>query len=83
MTVRLHASRSDVERALEAGALAIEAVDDDEPRQAELLGRRPHLLGLHHHAGDRVDDDQRGVGDAAARRARRRRSCPCRACRSG
>ena len=60
-----------LQRALEARALAIEPVDDDQSRQVELLGRRPHLFGLHHHAGDRVDDDQRGVGDAAAPRAHR------------
>ena len=34
-------SRSDCERALEAGALAIEPVEHDEPRQAELVGRLP------------------------------------------
>ena len=36
---------------------------------AQLLGGRPDLLGRDLDAGDRVDDDQRGVGDAQ-RRAR-------------
>ena len=58
-----------LQRALEARALAIEPIDDDEPRQPGLLGGLPGFFGLHLHARDRVDDDDRGVGDAQ-RRAR-------------
>ena len=43
------------------GAFAIEPVHDDQTRQPQLLGGSPHLLGLHHHAADCVDDDQRRV----------------------
>ena len=52
------------ERALEARALAIQPVDDDDAREAERLGFGPDLLGLHFDAGDGVHDD-------AARRRRR------------
>ena len=47
----------------EAGAIAIEAVHDDETRHPELFGGHPDLLGLHHDAADRIDHDDRGVGD--------------------
>src|SRR5262249_43483611 len=53
-----------LQRAIEAGALAIEPIHDDQPRQAELLRLRPDLFGLHHHAADRVDDYQHGVDHA-------------------
>ena len=53
-----------LERALEAGALAVEPVHDDEPRQAERRGLGPELLGLHFDAGHRVDDDDGRFGDA-------------------
>ena len=58
-----------LQRALEARALAIEAIDDDQARQPELFGRLPGLFRLHLNAGDRVDDDNGRVGDAQ-RRAR-------------
>ena len=54
------------QRAIEAGALAIEAVDDDKARQPERIGFGPHFLGLHLDAGNGIDDDQRRVGDAQA-----------------
>ncbi len=57
-----------VERALEAGPLAVELVDEDHPRHAQPGGLAPHRLGLHLHAVDRahhehreVDDPQRGT----------------------
>ena len=56
-----------VERALEAGALAVELVDEDHPRHAEPGGLAPDRLGLHldavdraHHEHGQVDDPQRG-----------------------
>ena len=56
-----------VERALEAGALAVELVDEDHPRHAEPAGLAPDRLGLHldavdraHHEHREVDDPQRG-----------------------
>ncbi len=55
------------EGALEARALAVEAVEDDHPREAQLLRHAPGLLGLHHGPGDGVDDDERRVGDAQGR----------------
>ena len=53
-----------LERPLDARPLAIEAIDDDEPGQPGLFGRLPCLLGLHLHARHRVDNHDRGVGDA-------------------
>ena len=50
-----------VERARQAGALAIEPVEHDEPRQAELPGGVPHFLGLDHRSGHGVDHDGGGV----------------------
>ena len=53
-----------VERAEEVGSLAVEHVDEDQPRQALGVGPPPEALGMHldpHHA---VDDDHRRVGDA-------------------
>ena len=72
-----------LQRALEAGALAIEPVDDDEARQLELLRRLPDFLGLHHDAGHGVDDDQRGVGDVQRRARVAQEVADARACRSG
>ena len=69
MTVRLQRLAHRRQRPLEAGAVAIEPVDDDEARHRQLVGRRPDLFGLHHDAADGVDDDHRGVGDVQ-RRAR-------------
>ena len=67
--VRPHACRSDSSDAFERRALAIEAIEHDDARQLELLGRGPGLFGLHFDAGDGVDDEEGGVGDAH-RRAR-------------
>ena len=58
-----------LERPLEAGALAIEAVEDDDARDAQLLGGRPDLFGRTSTPGDGVHDHQRGIRDAQ-RRAR-------------
>ena len=55
------------ERAVEVGALAVEHVHEDDARELELLGARPHAGGVHldaHHAGD---DDERALDDAQAR----------------
>ena len=51
-----------LQRALEAGALAVEAVHHDEARQLQLLGGRPHFLGLHHDAGHTVNHHHGSVG---------------------
>ena len=51
-----------LERAVEAGALAIEFVDDQRARQLEVVGKRPHLFGLHFDSGHGIHHDQRGVG---------------------
>ena len=61
-----------LQRTLEAGALAIEPVHDDEPRQAGFLGGVPRFFGLYLHARHCIDDDQSGIGDAE-RRARVRK----------
>jgi len=53
-----------LERAIEAGALAVEPIEGDEARQFELFGHRPHLFGGDFHAGNGIDDDHGGVGDA-------------------
>ena len=55
----LEAAPQRLQRAEEVGALAVEPVDDDGARQVELGGELPDLLGLHLHAGHRVDDDHR------------------------
>ena len=60
------------QRALEAGALAIEPVEDDEPRAApSSLGRRPDFFGLHHHARRPRRRRPARRRRRAARRARR------------
>src|SRR5712691_8085735 len=56
-----------LERAGEAGSLAVEPIEQDEPRQAERLGRFPHLFGLHHRPRNGVDHDGSGVGDMQCR----------------
>ena len=61
-----------VERALEAGPLAVELVDEDHPRHAQPGGLAPHRLGLHLHAVDRAHHEH-GEVDDPQRRARRRR----------
>ena len=53
-----------LERAVEAGALAVQPIDDDDSRQSERGGFGPQLLGLHFDAGDSIDDDDGGFGDA-------------------
>src|SRR6185503_8826971 len=56
-----------LQRTEEVRALAIEPVDHDGAGQIELGGELPDLLGLHLHAGHRVDDDDRGLDHAQAR----------------
>ena len=62
-------SRSDCSERSRLARSRSRRLTHDHPRQSQLLGRRPDLFGLHHHAGDGVDDDERGVGDLQ-RRAR-------------
>ncbi len=58
-----------LQRPLEARALAIEAIDDDQARQPGLVGRLPCFLRLYLHARHGVDDHNRRIGDPQ-RRAR-------------
>ncbi len=53
-----------VERGEEVGPLAVEHVDEDQPRQTLGVGAAPEALGVHLDPVDRVDDEDRGVGDA-------------------
>ena len=53
-----------LERAVEVGALAVEAVDDDDARQPVLVGELPDLLRLHLHARHRVDHHDGGARHA-------------------
>ena len=55
----LEAAAQRLQRAEEVGALAVEAIDDDGAGQIELAGELPDLLGLHLHAGHRVDHHHR------------------------
>ena len=59
-----------LERAEEVGALAVEHVHEDDPREAELLGARPVRGRLHLDAHHRADDER-----ARPRRRAARRSC--------
>ena len=56
-----------LERAVEVGALAVEAVDDDRARQGVLVGELPDLLRLHLHARHRVHHHDRGARHAQPR----------------
>ncbi|MGC4084619.1 MAG: hypothetical protein QM736_21505 [Vicinamibacterales bacterium] len=56
-----------LQRSFEAGALAIDAVDDDQARQVQFVSGLPDFLGLHHHTGHRVDDHDRRVDDVQCR----------------
>ena len=47
--------------ALEVGALAVHAGADDDAGQVEFFGKVPDLLGDDLDAGDRIDDDERGI----------------------
>ena len=58
-----------LERAFEARALAVEAIDDDQAGQSGLFGGLPCFFRLHLNAGDGVNDENGRVGDAQ-RRAR-------------
>ncbi len=51
-----------LERPVQAGAVAVHAVEHHEPRQLKFGGCRPHLLGLDHDAGHGIHRDQRRVG---------------------
>jgi len=53
-----------LERAEEVGALAVEHVDEHEPRQALVVGAVPQPLGVDLDAHDAVDDDDGGVHHA-------------------
>ncbi len=53
-----------VERAVEVGPLAVEHVDEDQPRQALGVGAPPEALGVHLDPGHAVDHGYRRVGDA-------------------
>ena len=59
----LQATRERFERAIEVGALTIEAIDDDRARQIVVVGELPDFLRLDLHARHRVDDDQRRLDD--------------------
>ena len=48
----------------EVRALAVEHVDVEDARDAELLAALPDTARLHLDAGDRVDDDERALDDA-------------------
>ena len=61
--VRAEGGLQRVERGEEVGPLAVEHVDEDEPRQALGVGAPPEPLGADLDPVDRVDDDHRGVGD--------------------
>ena len=52
-----------VERGEEVGALAVEHVDEDQPRQSLGVGAAPEALGVDLDAHRGVDDDHGGVGD--------------------
>ena len=69
MTVRPNDAAQRLERAVEAGALAVEPVQRDQPRHRQLVRRLPDFLGRDFDAVQRVDHDQCGVGHAQ-RRAR-------------
>ena len=47
--------------ALKIGALAVHAGADDDAGKTEFVGEVPDLLGDDLHAGDRIDDDERGI----------------------
>ena len=61
--VRAEGGLQRLERGEEVGALAVEHVDEDEPRQALPVGAPPEPLGADLDPADAVDDDDRGVGD--------------------
>ena len=56
-----------LERALQARALAVEAIDDHQAGQSGLLGGLPCLLRLHLNAGDGVNDENGRVSNAQSR----------------
>ena len=56
-----------VERPLEVGAFAVELVDEDQPRDAELGGDAARHLGLHLDALDRAHDEHGEVGHGERR----------------
>ena len=53
-----------LERPEEVGVLAVEHVDEHEPRQAELGRPRPQAHGLPLDADHRIDDEDRRLADA-------------------
>ncbi len=56
-----------LERAIEAGALAVETIERDQARELQLLGGRPDLFGRDLDAPDGVHDHQRRFGHAQRR----------------
>ena len=50
------------ESALEAGAFAVELINNDGAGKIEFVGEAPHLFGLDFDAGDAIDQHQGGVG---------------------
>ena len=66
-TVRPNAPCSDSRLRDEARPLTVDPVQHDQARQLELLGRLPHLLGLHLDARHGVHDHEGRVGHAHRR----------------
>ena len=62
--VRAEGVLAGLQRAEEVGALAVEHVHEDHPREVELLGARPQPPRAHLDAHDAVDDEDRRLGDA-------------------
>ena len=52
-----------LERSLERGPLPVELVHEDQPGQPQAGGDLPHVGGLHLHALDGADHEDRQVGD--------------------
>src|SRR5262249_10687875 len=51
-----------IEGALKIGALAIEFIYDDSPREIVFVGEGPDFFSLHLDAGHAIDQDKRGIG---------------------
>ena len=58
----MHVSAKNAGKPVQVRAFAVQAVEGDDARDAELVGRLPHLFGRDLRAVDAVHDDQRGVG---------------------
>ena len=53
-----------IQRAKEVGALAVEHVDEDQPRDVQLLGAPPEALRRNLHPHHRIDDEDRRLAYA-------------------